>query len=89
MENIWGTYHLTNSGETSWFLFAQEIMNLMDIGNKPKLIPISSRDYPSPAIRPLNSRLSNEKIFQTFRIRLPDWKVALHQTLGNLLYKAN
>ena len=80
---LWGTYHLTNGGETSWFGFAEAILKTMApemmLEKKPRLIAISSSDYPVLALRPLNSRLSNAKLEQVFGVRLPDWQVAFSQ----------
>jgi dTDP-4-dehydrorhamnose reductase len=41
------------------------------------LLPIPSSDDPSPAKRPLNSRLNNDKLERVFGVRLPDWRLAL------------
>jgi dTDP-4-dehydrorhamnose reductase len=73
----WGTYHLSCGGETSWHGFAQAIAELSGIEPAPKLTAIPSRDYPTPAKRPSNSRLSNAKLAATFGIVLPDWRQAL------------
>ncbi len=76
----WGTYHLTNGGETSWYGFAEAIR--ASLGADTKLHPIPSSEYPTPAARPLNSRLSNDKLSRVFGIRLPDWRAGLNQALG-------
>jgi dTDP-4-dehydrorhamnose reductase len=73
----WGVYHMTNAGETSWHGFAQAIQAL-DAPEKPaRLLPIPSSDYPTPAKRPLNSRLDNDKLARVFGVRLPDWRSSL------------
>jgi len=77
---LWGVYHMTNAGETSWHGFAQAIQALdeLDETSAPAhLLPIPSTDYPTPAKRPLNSRLNNDKLEQTFGLRLQDWRSAL------------
>lgn len=76
----WGTYHLSCGGETSWYGFAQAIAELGGLGTR--LLPIPSSDYPTPARRPLNSRLDNAKLARTFGIRLPHWREALELCLG-------
>lgn len=76
----WGTYHLTNGGATSWFGFAEAIRDLQ--GADTTLLPIPSSEYPTPAVRPLNSRLDNTKLARVFGVRLPDWRVALRQASG-------
>lgn len=72
----WGVYHMTNAGETSWHGFAEAIQALDDEATA-RLLPIPSSDYPTPARRPLNSRLNNDKLARVFGVRLPDWREAL------------
>jgi dTDP-4-dehydrorhamnose reductase len=72
-----GVYHMTNGGETSWHGFAQAILDLDAPESVPRLLPIPSSDYPTPARRPLNSRLNNDKLERVFGVRLPDWREAL------------
>jgi len=73
----WGVYHMTNGGETSWQGFAQAILDFDAPETPARLLPIPSSDYPTPAKRPLNSRLNNDKLERVFGIRLPDWREAL------------
>lgn len=73
----WGVYHMTNDGETSWHGFAQAILAADSPEAPPRLLPIPSRDYPTPARRPLNSRLDNAKLARVFGVRLPAWDQAL------------
>lgn len=69
-----GIYHLTAAGETTWFHFAEAIFDLIQVENRPKLFPISTSEYPTPARRPAYSVLSNDKFALTFGFRLPNWK---------------
>ena len=73
----WGVYHMTNGGETSWHGFAQAILAADSPEAPPRLLPIPSSDYPTPARRPLNSRLDNSKLARVFGVRLPAWDQAL------------
>lgn len=73
----WGVYHMTNGGETSWHGFAQAILELDAAETPARLLPIPSGDYPTPARRPLNSRLDNDRLARVFGIRLPHWRDAL------------
>ncbi len=73
----WGVYHMTNAGETSWHGFARAILDLDDPDSATRLLPIPSIDYPTPAKRPFNSRLNNDKLARVFGVRLPDWREAL------------
>lgn len=76
----WGIYHMSNAGETSWHGFAQAIQacDKRDAADSAaKLLAIPSSEYPTPARRPLNSRLDNEKLARTFGLRLQGWEAAL------------
>lgn len=84
-EQDWaGLYHMTCAGSTSWFGFAQAIFARASqlLGAKiPELKPIGTSDYPTPAARPRNSVLSNEKLRARFGVQLPSWQSALEETL--------
>ncbi|RYE70820.1 MAG: dTDP-4-dehydrorhamnose reductase, partial [Oxalobacteraceae bacterium] len=69
-----GLYHLTSRGETTWHGFADALLDQAE--KKPKLVPISSTEYPVPAARPNNSRLSCELLMNRFG-HLPHWREAL------------
>jgi dTDP-4-dehydrorhamnose reductase len=73
----WGVYHMSNAGETSWHGFAEAIQALDGADAGARLLPIPSSDYPTPAQRPLNSRLDNGKLEAAFGLRLQDWRRAL------------
>jgi len=84
----WGVYHMSNAGVTSWHGFAQAIQTLdirdeTDTRVTAKLLPIPSSEYPTPAQRPLNSRLDNHKLQQTFGLGLQDWRTALALCMGS------
>jgi len=74
-----GVFHLTASGATSWFGFASAILESekTDASPQARLTPIKSSEYPSAALRPLNSLLDNRKLMNAFGIALPDWLTAL------------
>ncbi len=81
----WGVYHMTNAGETSWHGFAEAIQALDEFDETvvpARLVPIPSRDYPTPARRPLNSRLDNGRLAHSFGLRLRDWREALALCIG-------
>ena len=69
-----GLYHLTSQGETTWHGFADALLDQAE--KKPKLVPISSIEYPVPAARPNNSRLSCELLMKKFG-HLPHWREVL------------
>jgi dTDP-4-dehydrorhamnose reductase len=79
-----GIYHLTASGWTTWFDFANAIFELSSPKNKPVTTPIASSEYPVPATRPANSRLSNDKLAAAFGLRAPDWREALQLCIAGL-----
>lgn len=78
--NVTGIYHLTASGEVSWYEYAKFVLYYAQQKGTPlKLSPsdikaVSSSEYPTPAQRPLNSRLNTTKLQQTFNIYLPPWQ---------------
>ena len=82
--SISGVYHMTCQGETNWHRFAQTILELSYPDNMPKLLAISANEYPTPAIRPTYSVLSNSKLKKNFGIELPHWEHALKQCLSNI-----
>lgn len=79
----WGTYHMSAQGQTSWFGFAQAIGEHLKAQGKPcaQLLPIPSSDYPTPARRPLNSRLDCSRLRQQWQVSQPDWRQALIECL--------
>lgn len=82
--------HLCASGETSWYGFAQAIFERwrMLVGNDAlkigELVPIPGACYPTPAKRPLNSRLDCSRIGKRYALQLPDWRVGLALVLQEL-----
>ena len=80
--NKYGVYHATNEGICSWAEFAEEIFKLA--GKNTKVIPIKTEEYPTPAARPKNSRLSKKSLDDNGFTRLPDWKDALKRYLEEI-----
>ncbi|BFG74356.1 dTDP-4-dehydrorhamnose reductase [Paraburkholderia terrae] len=72
-----GVYHLTAGGSTSWHGFASAIFDRAGLDKTPRVLPIPATDYPTPAKRPVNSRMSNGKLEQVFGLRAPLWDDAL------------
>jgi dTDP-4-dehydrorhamnose reductase len=72
-----GVYHLTAAGETSWHGFAQAIFDVAMGEKGPRVVPIGTSEYPVPAKRPANSRMSHRKLTETFGFSMPDWRDAL------------
>ena len=78
-----GVYHLAPRGYCSWYDFAKAIVHQAikqgeTLALRPEAIqPIPSSDYPTPAKRPLNSRLCVDKLEHALGIRLPEWQQLL------------
>jgi dTDP-4-dehydrorhamnose reductase len=72
-----GVYNLTAADSTSWHGFATSIFELAGLQTRPNVLPIPASDYPTPAKRPSNSRMANEKLARVFGLRAPHWKDAL------------
>jgi dTDP-4-dehydrorhamnose reductase len=76
-----GTYHLALESETNWYEYACFLTDeAIHLGLKTTMTSqdiksIPTDEYPTPARRPLNSRLNTTKIKKTFMLELPDWKV--------------
>ena len=93
LASIGGTYHLTAAGETTWYEFARAILDeaaqiSADVSwfseatqARPliakRIIPITTAEYPTPAMRPHYSVLSNSRLNQRFGIESPDWRTQL------------
>jgi dTDP-4-dehydrorhamnose reductase len=80
----WGVYHLTAQGETSWFGFAAAIAEQLRAGGTAcaELEAIPSSAYPTPAKRPLNSRLDCSRLQQQWQVSQPQWQDALRECLA-------
>jgi dTDP-4-dehydrorhamnose reductase len=81
-----GIYHLTCAGATTWYGFAQEIFARAGslLPKTPQVVPIESKDFPTPAKRPRNSVVSNQKLESRFGVRMPAWEEALDAALAQL-----
>lgn len=80
--DAYGIYHATNEGITNWAEFAAYIMEQAHLSCKVR--PIPSSDYPTRAVRPLNSRLDKSSLDKAGFSKLPDWKDALKRYLEEL-----
>ena len=79
-----GIYHLAGSGYASRYEWAQQILT-NDSNRTEQLVqsiqPVSSDEFPTPAIRPLFSALDCSKFETTFQLRMPDWKISLQNAM--------
>ena len=86
-----GTYHAVNAGETTWCEFAREIMGQAG-GRGARSVPvdaISTADFPTPARRPQNSRLSADKLTRDYGLTIRPWQPALSEILDQLIGPAS
>ena len=79
---IGGTYHFSGAPNTSWADFARTIMTEADLSCQIRDIP--TEDYPTPATRPLNSRLDCSTLRRDFGIERPDWRREIKHILKDL-----
>ena len=77
-----GTYHYSGAPEVSWAEFATEIF--ARAGLSVTVNPVPSAVYPTPAVRPLNSRMDCTAIEQVFGVDRPDWRLGLDKILCEL-----
>jgi dTDP-4-dehydrorhamnose reductase len=95
LSTVSGTYHMTAAGVTNWHEFATTILDEAShasrttpwfaaaTGGNPvitrRVIPITTQEFPTPALRPAYSVLSNAHLMKTFGIQLPEWRAQLHR----------
>jgi dTDP-4-dehydrorhamnose reductase len=86
-----GTYHAVAGGETNWHDYARFVIEFARARGKAikvapeQILPIPTSDYPTPAKRPLNSRLSTAKLQQRFGLTLPSWQQGVERMLTEIL----
>lgn len=84
-----GLYHLAAAGETSWHGYAQFVVDqARTLGATLKvqtIDPIATTEYPLPAARPANSRLSTDKLQSIFGLTMPAWQYHVQRMLVELL----
>ena len=84
-----GLYHLTSTGTTTWYDFARAIVNdatanLSHDVAKPRVVPITTAQYPTPAARPANTALDGRRFAQAFGVALPPCDDALAECLSGI-----
>jgi dTDP-4-dehydrorhamnose reductase len=84
-----GIYHLASAGEISWHGYAQFVIDLAKVEGEAlavkAVLPIPTTAYPTPAARPLNSRMDTQKLRDTFSLHLPDWQSGVTRMLMEIL----
>ena len=86
-----GTYHCVAGGETSWYDYARFVIEWARAHGQPIKVapdairPIPTSAYPTPAQRPLNSRLDTSRLRAAFGLELPDWQLGVERMLREFL----
>lgn len=83
-----GTHHLTASGTTTWHGFASAIFAQAEaaglLSHVPRIVPIATAEFPTPAQRPMWSVLDNSAFQRHFELTLPDWRDGLNDVIAQL-----
>jgi dTDP-4-dehydrorhamnose reductase len=85
--SLTGTYHAVAGGETNWFEYARFVIEWARANGLPIKVaaeaikPVPTSGYPTPAKRPLNSRLDTRKLREAFNIALPPWQTGVRRML--------
>ena len=86
-----GLYHLVASGETSWHGYSKHVLAQAERAQAAikiiakEVAPVPTSAFPTPARRPLNSRLDTSKLQATFGLRLPAWQHGVDRMLAEIL----
>jgi dTDP-4-dehydrorhamnose reductase len=86
-----GIYHLAAAGETTWYAYAEYVLAKAK-QLKPSLnyavrdfVAVPTSDFPTPATRPLNSRLNCSRLEQALQLKLPPWQAGVDAMLTKIL----
>lgn len=84
--DVWGIYHAAADGETTWAGFAAEIVLVGAQHGIPAVpvSPIATAEYPTPAVRPANSRLECSRLARVFGAKLPPWQQGVSECVARL-----
>ena len=87
---LFGTFHFCGTGWTTWFGLAYEVFSQASAhnGGMPGLRPISTVDYPTPAVRPANSVLNCQRMADVYGITAPPWRSSLKACVARLCAEA-
>ena len=87
---IWGTYHYCGNGMTTWYDFAKQIFKLakgFDSTGLKEVVPVKTKEYPTPAKRPANSVLDCSLFIKNFGVRPRPWKDSLADMIESYYQK--
>lgn len=89
--DVSGTYHAVANGVTSWYGYATHVIEFARAKGLPIRVaaggiePIPTSQFPTPARRPLNSRMDTRKLRETFDVTLPAWQSGVERMLTEVL----
>lgn len=83
--SLFGIFHCVGSAETTWFGFARGIFEAANLAKTPRVEPIRTADYPTPARRPANSVLDCSKLAAVHGMTMPPWPKSLRDMLAETL----
>jgi len=78
-----GVFHMTGQGEAAWADLAEAVFAAA--GTSTRVKRITTKDYPTPAARPANSRLDCGKLAAAYGVRLPDWRESVRACVERLI----
>ena len=89
---LWGIYHYCGKGDTTWYEFARKVFEVASKYEEMAIhsvLPISTNEYPTPAVRPANSVLDCKKIEKVFGLKRKPWEESLESMLKRLYTETN
>lgn len=83
---LFGVFHVAGSGHASWADVAEAVFAHSAVlgGPSARVRPIGTKDYPTPARRPADSRLDGAKLLARYGIALPEWRASLADCVSRL-----
>lgn len=90
-DTLAGIYHLVASGTTTWFDYAKHVLVQAQQAQPAikikalEVLPVPTSAFPTPAMRPHNSRLNSHKLQSTFGLTLPSWQAGVNRMLAEIL----
>lgn len=79
-----GVFHFCGAPKTTWRGFAQAIFDRSGWDETPKVAPIATADWPTPAARPANSMLNCKRILEVYGVSQPEWTQSLDRVLREI-----
>jgi dTDP-4-dehydrorhamnose reductase len=86
-EPVSGTYHFAGTGATTWYDFVRHVVAVQAefTGRRPRVVPITTAEYPTPARRPANSELDSSAFAATFGYRAEPWRFRVESAVRALV----